>query len=185
MKTIVILGGSYAGITTAHQILNYAPKTASFKVIIVSPNTHLYWNMAAARGILPDQYSDDKLFKPILPAFAKYPSTKFEFILGSADNVDTEEKMVVVSSNAGTIKVSYDFLVLATGTRMNEPEPFKTLDTTEKTIAAVHDYRERIKNARRIVIAGAGVTGVEVAGELAATYGLGKEIILVSFISHI
>jgi NADH dehydrogenase FAD-containing subunit len=59
--------------------------------------------------------------------------------------------------------------------------PFKNLSSTEETKDALHGWAERIKAAKSIVVAGAGATGVEVAGELGQEYGATgkKEITLV------
>jgi apoptosis-inducing factor 2 len=179
MKNIVILGGSYAGITAAHGILKHAAKTELFKVTLVSPSTHHYGNMASARGIVPDQFTDDQLFVPIAPGFAQYPSSRFEFILASAESLDVEAKRVGISSATGHATLEYDFLILATGSRTTEPTPFKGLGPTETTKAALHDFQARVAKAKKIIVAGAGITGVEVAGEL-AFYGHSKEVILVS-----
>ena len=73
MKKIVILGGSYAGISTAHRLLRQAGKTGNCKVIMVTPNTHLYWSLASARGLVPGQLSDEQLFRPIADGFKQYP----------------------------------------------------------------------------------------------------------------
>jgi NADH dehydrogenase FAD-containing subunit len=180
MKNIVILGGSYAGITAAHGILKQHLKTRPFKVILVSPSTHHYGNMAAARGILPDQFTDDQLFVPIAPGFTQYPKSQFEFILASAESLDVKAKTVEISTSAGHKTIlSYDYLILATGTRTTEPTPFKGLGSTETTKAALHDFQARVAKAKKIVVAGAGITGVEVAGEL-GYWSPSKEIILVS-----
>ena len=72
MKKIVILGGSYAGISTAHRVLKQAGKTAPFKITLVSPNTHFYWSMASTRGMVPGQISDEDLFRPIAEGFKQY-----------------------------------------------------------------------------------------------------------------
>lgn len=48
--------------------------------------------------------------------------------------------------------------------------PFKNLSTTEQTKAALHDWAKRIEAAESIVVAGAGTTGIEVAGELGQEY---------------
>jgi hypothetical protein len=55
MKNIVILGGSYSGISTAHRILKQGGKTEPFKITLVSPNTEFYWSMGSPRGIIPGQ----------------------------------------------------------------------------------------------------------------------------------
>ena len=176
MKRIVILGGSYAGISTAHRILKQVMKTGPFKITLVSPNTDFYWNMAAPRGLVPGQLADEKLFQPIAAGFGKYPARQFEFILATAESLDFEAKRVGISGNQ---TLDYDYLVLATGSRARGDIPFKGLRTTEETKDAVHDFQARVTKAKTIVIAGAGVTGVEAAGELAFEYGRQKEIFLV------
>jgi NADH dehydrogenase FAD-containing subunit len=182
MKNIVILGGSYAGITAAHGILKQHSEKGPSKVTLVSPSTHHYGNMAAARGILPDQFTDHQLFVPIAPGFTQYPKSQFEFILASAESLDTKAKTVGISSATTGHKttLSYDYLILATGTRTIEPTPFKGLGSTETTKAGLHDFQARVAKAKKIIVAGAGITGVEVAGELGYWHP-SKEIILVSF----
>ena len=180
MKNIVILGGSYAGISTAHRILKQA-KTSSFKISLVSPNTHLYWNVASPRGILPGQLADDRLFLPIASGFARHSSDRFELILGTAEKVNVDAKTVEISTSQGKQTLSYDILVLATGSRTDGNTPFKNLGSTEATRDAVHDLQERVAKAKTIVVGGAGVTGVEISGELSFEYKRKKEIILVGY----
>lgn len=180
MKHVVILGASYGGIGTAHRIFKQRAKTGPFKITLVSPNTDMFWNMAAARGVVPGKLTDDQLFQPIAAGFKQFPATQFEFIVASAESLDVEGKRVTLSTNQ---VLDYDFLVIATGTRTKEPTPFKGLSNTAETKNALHDFQAKVKKAETIVIAGGGVTGCETAGELAAEYGTGekaKKIILVS-----
>ena len=111
-RTIVILGASYTGIPIAHYLLKHtATKTKDLKVILVAPNTHLYWNVASVRGILPDQFGDDKLFLPIAPTFAKYPSNQYELVRGVAERVDPDKNAVEVRGNDGSARtIQYDEL---------------------------------------------------------------------------
>ncbi len=136
--------------------------------------------MAAPRGLIPGQLTDEQLFRPIADGFEKYPNSQFEFVLASAETVNAESKTVEILSTAGKGTLSYDFLILATGSRTSGSTPMKSLSTTEATKDALHDLQTRIGDATTIVVAGAGVTGVEVAGELAFEYGRKKKIILVS-----
>jgi hypothetical protein len=91
-KHIVILGGSHAGISTAHRILK-GDKKGDVKFTLVSPNTHHYWNIASPRGILPGELTDDQLFRPIAPGFSQYGG-RFEFVLATAESVDFESRRV-------------------------------------------------------------------------------------------
>lgn len=176
MKHIVILGGSYAGVSTAHRILKQAAKIGPLKITLVSPNTHFYWSMASPRGVVPGQITDDKLFQPIAAGFNKYPSSQFEFILAKAESVDFESKTVGIT---GGEVLDYDDLIIATGSRTTNHTPFKGLENTEDTKNALHTFQSEVTKAKNIVIAGAGVTGVEAAGELAFEYGHDKIITLV------
>lgn len=79
-KTVVILGAGWAGLPLAHKLLKYtAPKT-SVRVILVSPNSHFFWNVAATRGIIPGAIPDEQLFLPIEDAFKQHPGTSFRFL---------------------------------------------------------------------------------------------------------
>ena len=179
MKTILILGGSYAGVSTAHRLLK-SSKPGTFKITLVSPNSHFYWNMASPRGMIKGQFADEQLFLPIMGGFEQYSSSQFEFILAHAEILDVETKSVQISGSAGHTKLEYDLLVLATGSRMRGGLPFKGLDSTGATKDALHNLQARAENAKTIIVAGAGVTGLEIAGELGFRYGLEKEITLVT-----
>jgi len=151
------------------------------KVILVGPNTHLYWNLAAPRAIIPGQFSDDKLFAAIAPGFKQYAAERFEFLLGTAERLDLAAKNVFVSTASGEKSISYDTLILATGARPREDIPFKSGASYEATRDALHDWQAKVKAASTIVVGGAGPTGVETAGELASEYGALKKVTLVSF----
>ncbi|KAL2197554.1 hypothetical protein P885DRAFT_35358 [Corynascus similis CBS 632.67] len=173
-RTVVILGASYTGIVIAHYLLKYtAAKIKDLKVVLVSPNTHLYWNFASVRAIVPNQLGDDKLFLPLAPAFAKYPSNQYELVHGVAEKVDPDANVVEVRENGGSARtIHYDELVVATGANFKNDLPFKNLSTTEETKTALHSWAQRIEAAKSIVVAGAGATGVEVAGELGQEYAV-------------
>jgi NADH dehydrogenase FAD-containing subunit len=182
-KNIIILGGSFAGVSTAHRIFKQAGKAGgTFKITLVSPNTHFYWNIAVPRALVPGQIPDDKIFQAIAAGFKQYQANQFEFIVASAKSLDVEGKKVELGlpGSAGGKTLDYDFLILATGTSTKGETPFKTLSSTEATKDGLHNFQAQIKKAKTIVLAGAGPTGVEIAGELGFEYGRQKEIILVS-----
>jgi NADH dehydrogenase FAD-containing subunit len=178
MKSVLILGGASAGLTVAHKVLKGL--AGQVKVTVVSPNTHMYWNLASVRAIVPGGFADDKLFAPIAPGFKQYKADQFEFVIGTAEGLDTEGKKVTVMSKAGMTTLSYDILVLATGSKTKAEGPWKGLNTYEETLDQLHDYQGRVKKATSIVVAGGGSTGVETAGELGFEYGKTKKITLIN-----
>jgi NADPH-dependent 2,4-dienoyl-CoA reductase/sulfur reductase-like enzyme len=76
--------------------------------------------------------------------------------------------------------VSYDYLVLATGARAtNDDSPWKAKGTFEEVKNLLHKTAERIKQAKHIVVAGAGATGCETSAEIAYECK-DKEVVLLS-----
>ncbi|KAK0626658.1 putative FAD binding protein [Immersiella caudata] len=162
---LIVSGG------TSSDLLGHANVVPEWKLVADIDHQH----NAAVRGILPGQIPDDKLFYPIVPSFSKYPAEQFDFVLGKAQAVDPISNLVTVRKNDGfeeTIK--YDELVIATGSSYSDGVPFKDMNTTEETKAALNTWRKRIDAAKSIVIAGGGATGVEVAAEFGEEYASRK-----------
>ncbi|KAF7934396.1 uncharacterized protein EAE98_000892 [Botrytis deweyae] len=181
LKNIVILGGSYAGVSTAHRILKQSAKAGlAIKITLVSPNTHVYWNLAATRAIVPGEMPDEKLFASIATGFKQYTADKFEFVVGTAEGLDVENKTVVVSGDSGRSSLNYDTLILATGSRPKEESPFKGKGSYQESLDLLHEWQAKVKDASSIYVAGAGATGVETAGELGFAYGSSKQITLIA-----
>ncbi|KAG6025845.1 hypothetical protein E4U41_001436 [Claviceps citrina] len=182
MINIVIVGGSFAAVGTAHRIFQKAAKTPGaqpFKITLVSRDSHFYWNLAATRATVQGKISDQDIFRSIPEGFSKH-GDRFEFVLGSASGVDVDAKTLKVTTGGGEKSIGYDVLILATGTHTKVDSPYKSRGSTESTKEALHQLQARVKEAKTIVVAGAGPTGVELAGELADGYGTSKKIVLLT-----
>ncbi|EWZ28199.1 hypothetical protein FOZG_18083 [Fusarium oxysporum Fo47] len=177
VKNVVILGAGFAGLPLAHKLLkDTISKVKDAKLILISASTHLYWNLAAVRAVVPDEVPEDKLFRPIEEGFVKYPSSQLELVFGEAKTVDIDQSIVTVNIDGDERTIPYEQLILATGSSLSTNLPLKHIGSTEATKAALHDLQNKIKAAKSIVVAGDGVTGVETAGELAHAYGDKKSI---------
>ncbi|KAL8315326.1 hypothetical protein RB597_006672 [Gaeumannomyces tritici] len=185
-KTVVILGGAYAGLHVAHYVLKNH-KTA--KVILISKNSHFYWNMASIRAIVPGQVKEERILQPLSAALSRYPAERWELVVGSAEASDFAAKTVTVAvastENADAVSrtLTYDQLVLATGARCAgdaNAVTWKASGTYEELAATLRATADRVAAASHIVVAGGGSTGVEVAAELGFEFGKTKEIVLVT-----
>lgn len=168
-KTVLILGGSYAGLHVAHHLLKQ--RSPDVKVILVSANSHFYWNMASVRAVVTEAHlQDDQLFSPLSQILSRYPKDSYELVIGTATASDFVSKTVTVSQDEDR-KISYDHLVIATGARTaggeTHPTPWKADGSYEEVLDLLHSTADRISRASHIVVAGAGPTGCEVAGEMA------------------
>ncbi|CAI7651849.1 unnamed protein product [Penicillium viridicatum] len=144
-KNIVILGGSYGGL----------PKKASYQVILISTLSQAICRPAYPRALISDAiFPREKLFVGVPQQFEQYLKDSFRFIQGTATKLDHDNRYVTASLKDGSIeKMAYHALVIATGT-----------STTSPLLGLNGDLS--LPNAKHIVIAGGGPTGVETAGEL-------------------
>ncbi|OAA68902.1 Pyridine nucleotide-disulfide oxidoreductase, FAD/NAD(P)-binding domain protein [Cordyceps fumosorosea ARSEF 2679] len=178
-KTVVIVGGSIGGLGVAHRLLKHTlPRHEDLKVIIISQNSHFYWNIASVRAIIPDALEDEEVLQPIGPGLAQYnrpahPSAA-EFVLGTARSVDLAARLVHVdlaATDAAPLAVPYDHLVVATGSRAATPGmPWKAGGSHDALVASLREVSARVRVAADVVVAGGGATGVEVCGELRGAY---------------
>lgn len=211
---IVILGGSFAGIAVAHAFLRetydelsreYEFKTKStaptFRVILVSPSTHFFWNIAAPRALVsPKSVPHSKSFLPILETFEGYPKGRFTFIQGTASALDVDARKVEVilcgedlafflqnkspRADSGTGKETWEgnasktitkkisYHALIIATGTSAESPLLSLHGEhKKTIEAFDSFHAKIQNAASIIVAGGGMSGVECAGQLATFLG--------------
>jgi NADH dehydrogenase FAD-containing subunit len=172
-ETILILGGSYAGISAAHYALKHTipqlPKKedVTYNVTLVNPSKDLYWRFAAPRALVSKKMMPyDQIFYPIEPAFT-YAFPKFKFIQGTATHVDTAGQFVSVQTVGGEQQtIPYAALIIATG--FSTPSPLFTQATDREALESVYDaFQHGLKTAKTVVIGGGGPVGVETVGEVA------------------
>ncbi|CAI6092559.1 unnamed protein product [Clonostachys chloroleuca] len=184
-KTILDLGAGIGAIPVVRQtMVNIVLKDDNFKLVLVAPNTHFHWPISMPRTIVPVQHLEDKTFIPLTPTFSDYPPQKFSFVRGKAVSLDPESNSVTVGLAAGgSLSVPYHTLIIAIGARARARGgmPWKCLSDTLETRERLYHLQDQIAKAKSIVVAGGGLTAVEIAGELGYKYSQHgtKEVILV------
>ena len=183
---IVIVGGSFGGLPTAHTLLGSVIPTLKtgkpYKVYIISPNTELYWKIGAPRIIAnPALLPVEKAFLSIADGFKKYNNSQFEHIQGYVSSVDPSSQTLSYGPAMGepSSSLHYDTLVLATGTSFKNPM-WSSQAGEGPTKAALEEVHRQITPAKKIMVIGGGAAGTETAGELAYSYGSKKEILLLT-----
>ncbi|CZR60611.1 uncharacterized protein PAC_10507 [Phialocephala subalpina] len=170
-KNIVVLGGSYGGVSTAHYLLKHAfpqlPDKESYQVIVVSASSEAICRPACPRALISDDLLDQKkLFVNVAKQFEQYPKGSFRFVHGTATKLDHTERVVSVQPKKGTVEeIPFCALVIATGA--STPSPLLSLNGDEEFLrSSWAEFRTSLPIAKSIVIAGGGPAGVETAGEL-------------------
>jgi NADH dehydrogenase FAD-containing subunit len=133
-KKIVILGGSYAGLSTAHYLLKHVvPKLLDNEsyVTIISASSQAMCRPACPRALISDDLvSQEKLFVNIPSVFEQYPKASFRFIHGTATELDHINRSVTIGLATGSAeKMNFYALVIATGA--STPSPLLGLNRDE------------------------------------------------------
>ncbi|CEP63356.1 Aif1p LALA0_S08e00540g [Lachancea lanzarotensis] len=172
---VVIIGGSFAGIGAA-EIL--AASKSPVKVTVIAESSHSYFAVAAPRALVEPDVTK-QLFYSIKDKIGKLGNKNVSFVLGKATKLDGESQTVLVEDNTTGSQqtVSYDFLILASGSRSHSPA-FKLQGDYLQSKDALLGMSKNIKSAKTIAVLGGGPTAVEIAGELGLTYGKDKKISL-------
>ncbi len=187
MHNIVVLGGNFSGVSTAHYLLRHVlphlnsnTEKQSYKVTLVSPSDHTFFKIGAPRALVGDSKAElHAPFTSIAEHFSSYPASTFTFILGSAIALDASTQTITVKAGKEET-VHYDSLVIATGT--TSKSPLWTLHNSfAETKSAFGDLNSRLATVKSILIAGGGPAGVETTGEIAYKFkGTGKSITIYS-----
>jgi NADH dehydrogenase FAD-containing subunit len=170
-KKIVILGGSYGGISAAHYLLRHAvpslPSKELYEVVLINPSTKVLCRPACPRALISDEmFAQDKLFVDIPKSFEQYPKGCFSLVNGTATELDHVNRTVTISLATGTSeKIAFYALVIATGA--STPSPLLSLNRDDAFLRTSWTaLRKALPGAKSIVIAGGGPSGIETAGEL-------------------
>ena len=133
------------------------------EITLIGAEKHLPYNRPPLSKALlaEDKELDSVAFK------INTEELKADFILGDpAQSVDIQKNEVVLSSNK---KLSYNFLVAATGLRSRKMD-FQNLVETGRFSLRTYDDAKRIRSAvapgKHVVILGAGFIGLELAATL-------------------
>ncbi|GHC53312.1 NAD(P)/FAD-dependent oxidoreductase [Ulvibacter litoralis] len=170
---IVVIGGGFGGISFLNQLRSIEAQIVLFDRHNYHTFQPLLYQVSTA-GLEPDSIA-----YPLRKVFRK--NRDFHFRMAEVNNIDTASKTIETSIG----NLSFDYLVIATGTRTNffGNKNIEANSMPMKTVPQALDIRslilQNIEKADRItseaerrrllnfVIAGAGPTGVELAGALA------------------
>jgi apoptosis-inducing factor 2 len=149
---VAVIGGGYAGVAVAKGLDEFADVT------LVEPRDAFVHNVAALRALVEPEWLPD-IFLP------------YDRLLASGRVV--RERAVEVDAGGVLLssgeELSPDYIVVATGSTY----PYPAKSGTDDTAAALVRYRqshEELLRAGRVLIVGAGPTGLELAGEIDARW---------------
>jgi len=160
MRTVV-LGAGYAGATCAHLLDDEIDEL----VWVSEDNFHFV--VHEAHRLVRDPSLEKHLVVPV----EEIVSSDCDFVEAKVESVRFDDR--VVETDAGN--VPYDYLVVAFGQRTADygipgvREHGLTLKSLDDAYA-IRDAAERVPDGGRVVVGGGGLSGIQVAGELAEMF---------------
>ncbi|MEW9552371.1 NAD(P)/FAD-dependent oxidoreductase [Nonomuraea sp. NPDC050783] len=147
-RTVAIIGGGYGGAAAAKALDRDAD------VVLIEPKDAFVQNAVAMRALARPEWAE-KMFFPYDRLLERG-----RVVRGRAVSVDS--RGVVLASGE---RIEADFIVLATGSRY--PSPFKLEgELASEGLERVRGVHGELARAGRVLIAGAGPVGLELAGEI-------------------
>ncbi|KAL2868798.1 putative pyridine nucleotide-disulfide oxidoreductase AMID-like [Aspergillus lucknowensis] len=177
---VLILGGSYAGLAAALNLMDLchgrrnrfsideADKGTGRKipvqVTIVDPRDGYYHLIGQ-----PLALSSQKFAETFWVKYADIPALQtpnIRCVQGSISSLDCGSKTATITTAKGTIHEPYDYLITCTGLRREYPSAPRSL-TREKYLAETAENLANVRDASRgVVVIGGGAVGIEIAAEL-------------------
>jgi NADH dehydrogenase FAD-containing subunit len=150
--SVAVIGGGYGGITLAKALDDVA------EVTLVDPKDSFVHNVAAWRALVEPEWLD-RIFFP----YERLLSNG-RFLRDSA--VEVDGRGVLLASGE---RLAPDHLVLATGSHYPFPAKLED-DTAASARERVRAAHEALAGAERVLVVGAGPSGLELAGEIKAVF---------------
>ncbi|MBF4517978.1 FAD-dependent oxidoreductase [Flavobacterium sp. ANB] len=166
-KQLLIIGGGFAGFWSALSAIRQSrelQKEDEVEVTLVNTDEYLTIRPRLYEVSLEGlRVSLDKYFKPL----------NIKFIIGKAEIINPEQKLVTVLTDSGSRILNYDYLILSSGSvlkAINIPGIENTFNVdTFNGAQRLEDHLIQLASksfddgATTFVVAGSGLTGLEVA----------------------
>ncbi|POR35563.1 Putative apoptosis-inducing factor [Tolypocladium paradoxum] len=173
-RNIVIVGASFAGYHVARIVAHSLPPKSPYRVVVVEPNSHFHFTWVLPRFCVVKGH-ENKAFIPYGGNVAGAPDGVIRWVRDRVESVSPASVRLQESDE----EIPYDFLVIATGSKVKGglPSRVNATDRNEgmKRMRAIQDG---IEAAKTVVVVGGGAAGVEVATDAKDLYP-DKRIILV------
>ncbi|MDA3823361.1 MAG: FAD-dependent oxidoreductase, partial [Bacteroidales bacterium] len=173
---VLVIGSSAAGLvaaTTGKRIY----KDKKVTVVTKMPDTLIPCGIPYIFGSVGT--SD----KNLIPVAKMFEGAGIDMIVDEVLSIDREAKTATLANEES---ISYEKLVIGTGSSPIFPKWLtsdkKNVFTVPKIKGYLDSMQEKLENAKKIIVVGAGFIGVEISDELTKA---GKEVILVEKLDHI
>jgi apoptosis-inducing factor 2 len=165
-KNIVIVGAAFAGYHVAKVLSTFLSRDSEYRVVVIEPNSHFNFTWVLPRFCVIEGHEH----KAFIPYGGYLIGGCAEAVRWIRDRV-TEIRRGSVRLRDSKEEIPYDYLVLATGSEGPRGLPSRVgAEEKSEGVDFLKGFQQRIKNASKIVVAGGGAAGVELATDAKSLY---------------
>lgn len=160
-QNVVVVGGSFAGAFLAKRLAESLP--TGYKVILIEKNSHFNYTFNFPRYSVVEK-REQRAFIPYDGFMKNVPRGIFEQIRDIATGITNEEVQL-----ASRRSIPFAYLAIATGVMQTPPAKLLASEKLE-ACAELRTLQNKIREAKKIAIVGAGAVGVQMAGDIKTLY---------------
>lgn len=155
VKTVVIVGASFAGLTALRQFAD----NPSFRVVLIDQRAYFEYTPGVLR-----LFCDPSIFDTMA---RDSPRGTHEFVVGQVTRTCADHVMVKRPGAEDLERVDFDYLLLATGSDYRQPITPAASEVTRVDRRRTWDAAAaRVRGAASVIILGGGAVGTELAAEI-------------------
>jgi apoptosis-inducing factor 2 len=160
--TVVIVGGSFAGITAAHCL------KAKYRVILIEPKDYFEYSPAILNCFVGNRI--DSVINSQLRV-----TDGWIVVSGLATAIAPHLKKVHIKKNTGEeFFLAYDAILISSG--VSYPSPIRSFKLSmNDRKSELYEVSKMLNSSRKLLVVGGGLIGVELVCELASKY-TGRDI---------
>lgn len=164
-KNVVIVGGSFAGISLARRLCESIP--SGYRIILIEKNTHFHFPFVFPRYSVVSGHE--------AKAFIPYDEILYSGRKGVPDGIYERRCGTVVEVTRDSVRlasgevISFECLAIATGT--SSPRPSKLVSPDKRgSCEELRGIQGQIRDAESIAVVGGGAVGVELVTDIKGWY---------------
>ncbi|KAJ2864677.1 hypothetical protein GGH94_002767 [Coemansia aciculifera] len=163
---VLVIGGSWAGITAVNELINLSNGAYSgLRITLVEQRTHYFHKTGVIRGLVDQKYAD-KMFISYKRLFVDCDLPNSAHRLVCAKLTRVYDSSIEVE---GGERIPFDYLIVATGTTPTSMPVTQSIDDVECR-ERYQKMRNSIESARSILFVGGGAVGIGLCCEIAELY---------------
>lgn len=144
-----------------------------FDVTLIDMKEFFEYNPASVRCSVDDDWINNIII-PYSDIAKSHPG-KFTFLQGKLTKVNNDDTIEITHHDGRAETVNYNYLVLATGFFYEQPIKDEKSVFIADRVRGIKEFTKKVTEAKSILLAGAGIVGLEIMGELVHKYPNGEK----------